>query len=133
MTYRIGAEWRVWTRGQAAYCLGSGLERMGEKWRSQGKGSAAELIPEEFAPHSGRVGGATRLAEMGAPPWVIQREGRWASQEFMGYVRSNVEDPLWVSSVLAGRIGDPSRHPGQGTRWNVYGERKGRVRLEPGF
>ena len=39
--------------------------------------------------HSGRIGGAPRLAEMGAPPWVIQREGRWASQAFVGYVRSN--------------------------------------------
>ena len=39
--------------------------------------------------HSGRIRGAPRLAEMGAPPWVIQREGRWASQAFVGYVRSN--------------------------------------------
>ena len=47
-----------------------------EKWRSQERGAVAELRPEEFALHSGRIGGATKLAEMGAPPWVIQREGR---------------------------------------------------------
>ena len=110
----------MWAREQATCCSRSGLERVGEKWRSQGKGAVAELIPEEFALHSGRIEGATRLAEMGALPWVIQREGRLASQAFMGYVRSNMEDPLlWVSRVLVGRTGEPSRQPGQGTRWDV--------------
>ena len=36
-----------------------------------------ELIPEEFALHSGRIGGAPRLAEIGeigAPPRVIQKK-----------------------------------------------------------
>ena len=124
MVYRSGGRWKVWTRGQATYCLRSGLERVGEKWRSQGKGAMAELIPEEFALHSGRIGGATRLAEMGAPPWVIQREGRWAKQAFMGYVRLNMGDPLWVSTVLVGRTGEPSRQPGQGPdgAWRGGGE-----------
>ena len=27
MAYRSGAEWRVWTRGQATICLRNGLER----------------------------------------------------------------------------------------------------------
>ena len=72
MAYRSRAEWSVWTRGQATYCLRNGLEKVGEKWRSQERGVAvAELRPEEFALHSGRIGGATKLAEMGAPPWVI--------------------------------------------------------------
>lgn len=31
----------------------------------------------------GEVEGATRLSEMGAPPWVLQREERWASQAFI--------------------------------------------------
>ena len=87
--------------------------------RSQGKGAVAELIPEEFALHSGRIGGATRMAEMGAPPWVIQKQGRWVLQAFMGYMRSNMENPLWVSRVLVGRTGEPSTQPGQGTRWDV--------------
>ena len=119
MAYRSGAGWRVWTRGQAIHCLRNGLEKVGEKCRSQGKGTVAELRPEEFALHSGRMRGATRLAEMGAPSWVIQREARWASQPFMGFVRSNIEDPLLVSRVLVGRTGEPSRQPGQGTRWGV--------------
>ena len=58
-----------------------------------------ELVLTEFALHSGRIGGATRLAEMGAQPWVIQREGRRASQEFMGYVRSNMKVPLGVKDI----------------------------------
>ena len=94
MAYRRGVVWRVWTRGQATYCLRNGLEGVGEKWRSQAKGPVAELIPEEFALHSGRIGGAPRLAEMGVPPWVIQIEGRLAVKVFMRYVRSNMEDPL---------------------------------------
>ena len=93
---------------------------MGEKWRSQGRGAEAELRPEEFALHSGRIGEATRLAEIEKPPWVIQREGRWASQAFMGYVRSSMEDPLWVSRALVGRKGESSRQPRQGTRWGAY-------------
>ena len=116
MVYKSGGRWKVWTRGQATYCLRSELERVGEKWRSQGRGAVAELMPGEFALYSGSIGGATRLAEMGAPPWVIPGEERWASQAFMGYVRSNMEDPLWVSRVLVGGTGEPSRQPGQGTR-----------------
>ena len=104
---------------QAAYCLRNGVEKVGEKWRSNGRGAMAELRPDEFELRSGRIGGATKLAEMGAPPWGIQREGRWASRALMGYVRSNMQDPLWVSRVLMGRTGEPSRQPGQATRWDV--------------
>ena len=73
------------------------------------------LIPEEFALHSGRIGGATKLAAGGASDTVIQREGRWASNAFMRYVRANMEDPIWVSEALVeGRGWD--RQPGQRTR-----------------
>lgn len=66
--------------------------------KSHGKRAVAELIPEDLAVHSEKTGGATKLAEVGAPPWVIQRQERWASQAFAGYqyVRSNVEDPVRV-------------------------------------
>ena len=88
---------------------------------SKGRGAEGELVQEEFARHLGRIGGATRLAEMVAQPSTIQREGRWVSQAFMGYVRSNMEDPLWVSRILVGRSRAPSRQPGQGTRWGREG------------
>ena len=116
MAYRRGAGWSVWTRGEAAYCLRNGVEKVGEKWRSNGRGAMAELRPDEFELRSGRIGGATKLAEMGAPPWGIQREGRWASQAFMRCVRSNMEDALWVCRVLVGRTGEPSRQPRRRTR-----------------
>ena len=83
-----------------------------------------ELVPEEFALHSGRTGGAARLAEMEAQPLVIQREERWASQACVGCVGSNMEDPLCVSRILAGRSGAPGRQPGQGTR---RGRGEGRI------
>ena len=76
----------------------------------------ARLVPEEFALHSGRIGGATRLAGMGASARVIQREERWSSSAFMVYVRANMEDPQWVSEALSGEEGS-KRFPGQGTRW----------------
>ena len=73
------------------------------------------MVPEEFALHSGRIGGATRLAEKGASALVIQREGRWKSDAFMVYVRANMEDPMWVSRILVEKEGGASRQPGQGT------------------
>ena len=65
-----------------------------EKRRSQGTIAGEELITKEFTRLSEKIGGATRLAEIGAPPWVIQMERIWASQAFMRYVRSNMEDSM---------------------------------------
>ena len=39
--------------------------------------STVGRIPEEFALHSGRIGGATHLASQGASEIQIQRAGRW--------------------------------------------------------
>ena len=78
-----------------------------------------ELVPEECAPHSGRilVMGTAKPAEMEAQPWAIQRKGKCALQAIMGYVRSTMEYSFLVPRVLVGRKGAPSRQPGQGTRW----------------
>ena len=75
------------------------------------------LVPGECAPSSGRIGRATRPAEMGVQPWVNQIKRKWASQECRRRARSTMEYPLWVSRVLEGRKGAPSRQPEQGTRW----------------
>ena len=56
-------------------------------------GEKARLVSEEFTIYSGRIGGATRLAAMGASPLVIQRERRWSFSAFLVYVRANMEDP----------------------------------------
>ena len=56
------------------------------------EGEKARLVPEMFALHAGKIGGATRLTAMGASSRVIQREGRWSSSAFMVYVRDNMDD-----------------------------------------
>ena len=88
----------------------------GEEMEGAWEGGVREQ-DQEFAPYSGKIGVATRPEKMGPQPWVILREGRWASEAFMGYVRSTIEYPLWVSRVLVGRKKAPSRQPGQGTKW----------------
>ena len=117
MTYRSGGRWRVSTKGQATVCVRSGLERVGTKWRERGKGAVGELGPDELALHSGWIMGATRLAEMGAQPWVILREGRRTLQTLTVCVRLNMEDLLWGSRILVARPVVPSGQQGQGTRW----------------
>ena len=80
--------------------------------RDRGKGGV-RLIPEEIALHSGGIGAETNLAARGASNAVIQREGRWASNAFVRYVRANMEDTVWVSEVLVEAWCD--RQPEQGT------------------
>jgi len=63
------------------------------------------MIPEEFALHSGRIGGATQLARRGATQIQIQRAGRWKSSAFMVYVRAGGEGANFVSRALVS-IGD---------------------------
>ena len=48
-----------------------GIASVGERWR-EGRGAGARLIPEEFALHSGRIGGATRPAARRVPEAVIK-------------------------------------------------------------
>ena len=116
MAYRSHGGWKVWTRGQATYYLRRGLSVVATARENREGGGKVRLVPEEFALHSGRIGGATRLAAMGASPLMIQREGRWSSSAFMLYVRANMEDPQWVSEALSEEEGS-KRLPGQGTRW----------------
>ena len=63
--------WEVWSRGRATQCLRDGIASVGERWTEEGRGAGATLIPEEFSLHSGRIGGATRLAARGVPEAVI--------------------------------------------------------------
>ena len=63
-----------------------GLSEVVEAWEKEGGGEKARLVPEEFALHSGRIEGVTRLAAMGACPLVIQRKERWSFSAFTVYV-----------------------------------------------
>ena len=70
--------------------------------------------PEEYALHSMRIGGATALAAGGSvSERVIQREGRWKSDAYKVYTRSNTEDSEKVSSKLAQAVGKRGRRPGR--------------------
>ena len=61
------------------------LERVGVKGWEQQREADGELLPEEFALRSRRIGGATILAETAAQPWVIHNKGRWrVPQAFYG-------------------------------------------------
>ncbi|CAB1109245.1 unnamed protein product [Ectocarpus sp. CCAP 1310/34] len=62
--------------------------------------SAAGRDPQKYALHSGRIGGATHLASMGASVIQIQRAGRWKSSAFMVYVRAGGEGAKFVSQAL---------------------------------
>ena len=55
-------------------------------------GSMAEILPEEFALHSRRIGRATALTADGVETMVIQNEERWSSDAFMICARENMED-----------------------------------------
>lgn len=117
MTFREGGKWKVWGRDRATKCLREGLEGVGKRWGEEGRGAGAGLVPEHFALHSGRIGGATRLAAMGVAEAVIQKEGRWASDAYKVYGRANMEHPVLVSGVLEAGAGRYDRQPGQGTKF----------------
>lgn len=62
--------------------------------------SVAGRDPQKYALHSGRIGGATHLASMGASVIQIQRAGRWKSSAFIVYVRAGGEGAKIVSQAL---------------------------------
>ena len=49
-----------------------------------------QYLPAEIAGQSIRAGGATALAEAGAPTDLIRGTGRWSSNAFKRYIRKNV-------------------------------------------
>jgi hypothetical protein len=56
------------------------------------------LFPDtNIAGQSMRAGGATALAEDGAPPHIIQASGRWASDTFQIYIRKH---PALLQAML---------------------------------
>ena len=58
------------------------------------------FFSKEIAGQSMRAGGATALAEHGAPPSIIQATGRWASEAFWIYIRKN---PTLIQGLLHAR------------------------------
>ena len=72
--------------------------------------------PREFALHSLRIGGASTLAAgRDVSDGVIQKEGRWRSEEFKTHTAYNVEDAKRVSRKLSDEDIGAERLPGEGT------------------
>ena len=79
-SYRQSENVAVWTYGQALRALREVVAESGQD-------------PAEFALHSLRIGGASRLPAGGEmSERVIQREGRWKSDAYKVYTRSSMED-----------------------------------------
>ena len=87
MTRRTASGWKVITRTEAVVAL-----RM--------MAASAGKNPAQFALHSGRIGGATKLAAQGMTELHIQRAGRWKSRAFMVYIRNAGEGAQKVSATL---------------------------------
>ena len=98
-TYPQGSQWKVLTETQATAARRAVIQRQG-------------LDPREYALHSGRIGGATRLAAMGLSTYDIQRQGRWKSQAVGMYIRTNREAEGRVSKALASSAMGKGIQPG---------------------
>lgn len=66
----------------------------------EGRGAMADIQPEEFALHSGRIGGPTVLAADGVEPMVIRTGAKCSSDVFMIHARANMEGLRWVSASV---------------------------------
>ena len=86
MTRRTASGWKVITRTEAVVAL-----RM--------IAASAGKNPAQFALHSGRIGGAAKLAAQGMTELHIQRAGRWTSRAFMVYMRDAGEGAQKVSAA----------------------------------
>ena len=96
--------WSTWTQHQATAALRKVV-------------ALAGVRAEQYALHSLRIGGETHLSASGATLEVLQREGRWASDAYKTYVRSDGRNASWVASVMAQEGNSGGVQPGQGTEW----------------
>lgn len=62
VAYQSYGGWKAWTRDQEIHCLRRRLSIAAKAREKRGGGEKARLVPEEFAPHSGRIGVEARLA-----------------------------------------------------------------------
>ena len=83
------------------------------KWLRRRAGGRAG----EYALHSQRIGSATHLSGGGVTPEVLERQGRWASDECKTCVHSHGNDGSWAADDMAQEGTSGGIHPGQGTDW----------------
>ena len=75
----------------------------------------ADVRANEYALYSLRIGDATHLSAVGASPETLQREGRWAFDDYKAYVCSNGKDARHVATVMAKKGVGNGIQPGQDT------------------
>jgi len=96
------------TESDALWCIENGHAII-KTWFLE---ALATYLPEfSFTGHSFRSGGATYWASLGLPKWIIQRLGRWSSDAFEGYIRTNASILVGFAQALTG----PSRQSAKGS------------------
>ena len=67
---------------------------------------AAGQNPKKYGKHSGRIGGATDLADSGASPLLLQAKGRWSGDLGRIYARTTRRSQLAASrTMMRARVG----------------------------
>ncbi|XP_069167808.1 uncharacterized protein [Procambarus clarkii] len=69
---------------------GAPVTRQDFTWVLRAAIRALELPPNDYAPHSFRIGRATQMSKDGLAPAAIRAVGRWKSDAFHSYVRQDV-------------------------------------------
>ena len=57
--------------------------------------------PEQFSAHSFRIGAASSATRQGLPDHMVQLLGRWSSQAYHGYIRTQIQDLRQAHEQLA--------------------------------
>lgn len=69
--------------------------------------AAIGLDASQYGAHSLRIGGATALASLDAPSYVIQRLGHWSSDAYLRYLReSRSEHDRYVQGIADADVDD---------------------------
>jgi len=69
--------------------------------------AAIGLDATQYGAHSLRIGGATALASLDAPAYVIQRLGHWSSDAYLRYLReSRAEHDRYVQGIADADVDD---------------------------
>ena len=67
-----------------------------------GKAGYTVAQQKEYGTHSARIGGATKLFQIGASPEVLKRMGGWSSDAYKSYIRMQQRDTMAFSRRMCG-------------------------------
>mmetsp|Transcript_19152 Transcript_19152/g.61635 ORF Transcript_19152/g.61635 Transcript_19152/m.61635 type:complete len:332 (+) Transcript_19152:2263-3258(+) len=78
-----------------------------------------QVDPSHYGLHSFRIGGATALLAAGCPPHMIQAMGRWSSDIYILYCRSNFDDLVTWQLRLGPQHANPTERTALLRRYNI--------------